>query len=153
MSDAATPRGRLPAPPWYAEGLRFQCTACGKCCVNHGDGYEYVFSNRKERAALARHFGVTLEEFERRWCERIDGVGLSFKSRGDGCIFLKAGRCSVYALRPGQCRSFPFWPELLADEDTWQHDVASFCPGVGQGPLHGLNEIRARLSGSDGEDG
>jgi len=136
---------RLPAPPWYAEGLRFECTACGRCCVNHGDGYEYVFSTRDERKALAAHFGLSLEAFERRYCERIDGVGLSFKSRDGGCIFLAGQRCSVYGLRPKQCRTFPFWPELLESEDSWQRDVASFCPGVGQGPLHDLNAIRAAL--------
>ena len=146
--DARRGAGELPPPPWYADGLRFQCTACGKCCVNHGDGFEYVFSSRAERQALARHFGLKLAAFEQTWCERIDGVGLSFKSRDGGCIFLKAGRCSVYELRPNQCRTFPFWPELLVDEGTWQRDVASFCPGVGQGPLRDLNEIRAELQRS-----
>jgi uncharacterized protein len=128
-------------PPWFAPGLRFECTACGKCCANHGE-FSYVYSSREEREALARHFGLSRAAFEARYCDDVEG-GLSFKSREDACIFLKAGKCSVYELRPAQCRTFPFWPELLVDEDTWQRDVASFCPGVGQGPLHGVDEIRA----------
>lgn len=145
--DGAQPE-RVPRPrkakpePWYAAGLRFGCTACGKCCVNHGE-FSYVYSTREEREALARHFGLSRAEFEARYCEAVTG-GLSLKSKDDACVFLKEGKCSVYELRPAQCRTFPFWPELLVDEDTWQKDVASFCPGVGQGPLHGAEEIRAQ---------
>lgn len=136
------PLRRKPAPdPWYAPGLKFECTACGKCCVNHGE-FSYVYSTREEREALAAHFGLSREAFEARYCEAVPG-GVSFKSAGDACIFLAGRRCSVYELRPAQCRTFPFWPELLVDEDTWRRDVASFCPGVGQGKLHGVEEIRA----------
>jgi hypothetical protein len=134
-----------PPEPWYAEGLAFQCTACGKCCRNHGEGFAYVFSTRAERQALAGRLGVSLAEFERQWCERIDGQ-LSFKSRGDACTFLDGrGRCTVYDLRPRQCRTFPFWPELLVDRDTWERDVASFCPGAGQGKVHDLAAIRTTM--------
>jgi uncharacterized protein len=135
---------RDPGKPWWFEGLRFECTACGKCCVNHGDGFEYVYSTRAERRALAAHLGITERAFEAQYCERIEGH-LSFKSRDRACIFLVGGRCSVYALRPAQCRTFPFWPELLADERAWERDVASFCPGVGQGPVRDANAIRAAL--------
>jgi Fe-S-cluster containining protein len=128
--------------PWYVEGLRFACTACGKCCHNHGDGFAYVFSTRAERKALAQHFGLSLRAFEARYCTREAGR-ISFASRGDACIFLEDGRCSVYGLRPKQCRTFPFWPELLTDRETWERDVASFCPGAGQGELHDVNAIRA----------
>jgi Fe-S-cluster containining protein len=139
VSRRRTPRPR--PDPWYAPGLRFECTACGKCCTNHGE-FSAVYANREEREALARHFGLTREEFEGRYCEPVAG-GVSFKSAGDACVFLRDGKCSVYVLRPAQCRTFPFWPELIASEDSWQRDVASFCPGAGKGPLHGVEEIRA----------
>lgn len=138
---------RLPRAPWYAEGLRFGCTACGKCCHNHGDGFAYVYSTRAERRALAKHLEMTLKDFEAEYCERA-GAGISFKSRDDACIFLEEEKCSVYEFRPSQCRTFPFWPEVLQDEDTWERDVASFCPGVGKGKLHDLNAIRAAMKAS-----
>jgi Fe-S-cluster containining protein len=134
-------RRKTPPAPWFAPGLRFECTACGKCCVNHGE-YGFVYSSREEREALARHFNLSREAFEARYCDEVPG-GLSFKSKDDACTFLREGKCSVYELRPSQCRTFPFWPELVGDKDTWDRDVASFCPGVGQGPLHGVDEIRA----------
>ncbi len=144
LDAPAAPAARDPRAPWWFEGVRFGCTACGKCCRNHGEGFEYVYSTRTERRALAEHFGISQREFEARYCERIEGHQ-SFKSKDGGCVFLEQGRCSVYELRPSQCRTFPFWPELLVDERTWERDVASFCPGVGQGPLHDANAIRARL--------
>jgi Fe-S-cluster containining protein len=142
---AEAPARATDGGPWYAEGLRFECTACGKCCRNHGDGFEYVYSTRRERAAIAKHLGLSLRAFERRYCERVAG-SLSFRSEGDACIFLQDGRCSIYPFRPRQCSTFPFWPELLESEDVWQRDVASFCPGVGQGPRHDLNAIRTMRS-------
>lgn len=135
-------RKRPGKAPWYADGLRFSCTACGECCKNHGDGFEYVYSTRRERQAIARHLGLSLRAFERDYCDRVEGV-LSFKSKDQACVFLEGKGCGIYALRPGQCRSFPFWPELLESEDAWERDVASFCPGAGQGTLHDLDAIRA----------
>jgi uncharacterized protein len=134
-----------PQPPWYIDGIRFECTACGKCCLNHGDGYNYVFSTRSERRALAKHLEVSLKQFEQTYCEKVSGQW-SFRSREDACIFLEGGRCSVYELRPKQCRTFPFWPELMESRDSWDRDVASFCPGADTGPLHDFKDIRARLA-------
>lgn len=145
--DALRERGE--SAPWYADGLRFECTACGKCCHNHGDGYEYVFSTRAERKALAAHFGLSLRRFEAEYCERVAGR-LSFRGKDGACIFLEDGKCSVYALRPRQCSTFPFWPELLESRSAWERDVASFCPGVGEGPVHDLAEIRRRAAQAGG---
>ncbi|GJM21978.1 MAG: hypothetical protein DHS20C15_18930 [Planctomycetota bacterium] len=142
-------RAKGESPPWYADGLRFECTACGKCCHNHGDGYEYVFSSRSERKALAEHFGVSLRRFEADYCERVAGR-ISFRGVDGACIFLQDGQCSVYRLRPKQCSTFPFWPELLESRSTWEADVASFCPGVDQGPVHDLAEIRRRAAEAGG---
>lgn len=145
--------GPIPSPrpgedgvPWYVEGLRFECSACGKCCKNHGDGFEYVFSTRAERRRIASHLGLTQRAFEARYTERVLG-SLSFVSKDHACVFLdERGQCSIYELRPKQCSTFPFWPELLESEGAWQRDVASFCPGVGQGDLHDVNAIRKRLA-------
>jgi hypothetical protein len=138
---------KLPRGPWYAEGLAFECTSCGKCCLNHGDGFSFVYSTRADRRAIAKQLGLSLKRFEAEYCEQAGGA-LSFKSKDNACIFLDGHKCTVYELRPAQCRTFPFWPEVLEDEDTWERDVASFCPGVGKGPVHDLNAIRAAMRAS-----
>lgn len=149
MSDEPT-SSPSPAPgedgePWYVEGLRFSCTACGKCCLNHGEGYQYVFSTRAERRRIAKRLGLSQRGFESEYCHPVMG-SLSFASTGEACIFLEDGRCSIYEVRPNQCRTFPFWPEVLVDRDTWDRDVASFCPGVGSGEFFDINAIGKRLA-------
>ncbi|MED5329711.1 MAG: YkgJ family cysteine cluster protein [Planctomycetota bacterium] len=134
---------------WYEDGLRFECQACGKCCHNHGEGYAFVYSSRPERIAIAKKLNLSLKALEEKYCERVTG-GWSFKSRGDACIFLnKNNQCSIYSLRPSQCQTFPFWPELLETQDRWERDVASFCLGVDQGPLHEAPEIQNYLDQSN----
>jgi hypothetical protein len=43
-------------------------------------------------------------------------------------------RCRVYAVRPLQCRTYPFWPELVQNSRSWQRE-ARRCEGIGNGPL------------------
>lgn len=47
------------------------------------------------------------------------------------CPFLKEGKCSVYEARPTQCRTFPFWPELMTE--IKYSSLREFCPGIGEG--------------------
>ena len=42
-----------------------------------------------------------------------------------GCVFLDpTGQCSIYDVRPVQCRTYPFWPSLVGDQASWE------CEGV-----------------------
>jgi hypothetical protein len=45
---------------------------------------------------------------------------------------LKRRGCSIYQVRPLQCRTWPFWDGNLASKDAW--DIASKkCPGMDRG--------------------
>ena len=144
--------------PWYADGLKFTCTQCGNCCTG-GPGYVWV--SKEEIARLAEHLGITPEQTVERYCRRVHGR-LSFKERvqpnGEhDCIFLTeqparapkagAGRkelapgepvplkrrgCSIYTVRPLQCRTWPFWPENLGSKSEWDHS-ARRCHGMNHG--------------------
>ena len=51
---------------------------------------------------------------------------------GGRCVFLVDGRetaCSIYAARPEQCRSWPFWPELR-DSPEALREAVRLCPGI-----------------------
>jgi Fe-S-cluster containining protein len=50
------------------------------------------------------------------------------------CHFLVDGGCSIHAVKPTQCRVFPFWPELVDDKREWRK-TAAWCPGIGKGEL------------------
>ncbi|MFZ4403918.1 MAG: YkgJ family cysteine cluster protein, partial [Pseudobdellovibrionaceae bacterium] len=60
------------------------------------------------------------------------------------CLFLKDKKCSIYEARPTQCRTWPFWPEVMPAK-AWKKDVVSFCPGVGKGKLWSPEEIKSIL--------
>ncbi len=49
-----------------------------------------------------------------------------------------------YEARPKQCRTWPFWPEMM-DAKTWSKEITSFCPGVGKGKLVSGAEIEKSL--------
>jgi Fe-S-cluster containining protein len=126
-------------------GLRFECTRCGRCCTAR-DGFAHVYLNQEEVAALARELRLTLREFSRRYTFR-DEYGWTQLVPGEGrCIFLEphGGTCRVYAARPAQCRSFPFWPRLVED-GQWTEPARALCEGVDRGRLYSAEEVEARM--------
>jgi hypothetical protein len=128
--------------PWYASGLRFACTQCGDCCTG-APGYVWVTTEEIE--ALRSFLGLSLEAFGRRYLRWVEGrLSLIEKANGD-CVFFERG-CQVYPARPGQCRTFPFWPENLARSDDWQA-IGAECPGVGFGRLYPPEEIEVLSRG------
>jgi len=50
-------------------------------------------------------------------------------------------------VRPQQCRTYPFWPEIVETRGAWQEE-ARRCEGMGRGPVIPLAEIRRRLFGN-----
>ena len=137
---------------WYAEGLSFACTQCGNCCTGPPG---YVWFDDDEAEAIAAHLGLEVGEFRRRHARSLFGRWtLDERCNGDGlydCVFLerddegKAG-CSIYPVRPSQCRSWPFWPENLRSSTAWQR-AAVTCPGMakglkGQGKFYTVEQIR-----------
>ncbi len=139
----------IPAPvnePWYADGLRFACTRCGNCCSG-APGHVWVGAS--EIAAIAASLGMPAEEFERRHT-RKDGARRSLLERpGGDCEFLLRDpdgrtRCAVHAVRPIQCRTWPFWSSNLHAPRTWTN-TGRGCPGINQGAHHPLPVILAAL--------
>ena len=133
----------MPDEPWYADGLRFSCTQCGKCCT--GDP-GYVWVTDEELAKLAKFRGDRASEFAAVYTRSARGHRtLREKANGD-CVFYEAGRgCTVYAVRPLQCRTWPFWGTNLRSEAAWQRTEGQ-CPGSGQGELIPVEEITRRLN-------
>jgi uncharacterized protein len=133
--------------PWYSGGLAFECTQCGNCCSGPGTGYVWV--SESEIHAIAKSIGMEneLETFERKFTRRV-GTRVSLVEYSDGdCIFLdqETRGCSVYASRPNQCRTWPFWSVNLESPKTWAK-AARTCPGCNQGKLYSLSEIQSRLA-------
>lgn len=156
--------------PWYAEqGLSFTCTQCGNCCTG-GPGYVWVSDVELRR--LAEHLQMPVRDVIEQYCRKIDGR-YSFTerlNRGNyDCVFLKeipvdpkaANRsgddaqvvqtrriCTIYPVRPLQCRTWPFWPEVLSSEESWQR-ASRRCPGMNAGRRYSLPQIEAIRDAKD----
>jgi uncharacterized protein len=129
--------------PWYADGLRFTCTQCGKCCT--GDP-GYVWVTDAEIDALAAFLGEPRHEFVALYTRKAKGkVTLRERANGD-CVFYDAKRgCTVYSVRPAQCRTWPFWESNLATPEDWDR-TERICPGSGEGELIPVEEITRRMN-------
>jgi len=126
-----------PAEPWYAKGLRFRCTACGRCCTGE-PGHVWVTPEEIKRIAKAR--GLSKHVFQQRFVRRV-GKRFSLKERENGdCAMLQDGKCSVYAAKPLRCSTFPFWEPVLTDAREWA-DTKERCEGIDQGDLYTREEI------------
>lgn len=129
---------------WWSKGIRFECQGSGQCCLSRGE-YGFVFLTRDDRKRMADHFKLGLREFTKTYCDKTKGYYHLKEEKGrDACIFLKGKRCGIYEARPVQCRTWPFWPEVM-NSKTWNKEVKTFCPGVGRGPIHSAEEIKKNL--------
>jgi len=133
-------------PPYYQrEGLRFECTGCGRCCVDESEGMVRV--SREEAEALRQHLGLSTRWFRRRYLEPVEDGWRGLRLNPDGrCPFLgEEGRCRVYEARPLQCRLYPFWPELVMTRQGWRGE-AERCEGIDRGDQVPRDHIERCLS-------
>lgn len=129
--------------PWYRDGLRFRCTRCGKCCTGAPG---FVWINEEEVQALADYRGASVEETLALFTRQV-GRRRSLKERANGdCIFYDRTKgCTIYPVRPRQCRTWPFWASNVATPEAWEK-TCEVCPGSGQGDLIPVEEITRRLN-------
>ena len=148
MVEAGLTRANLTEveDPWYREGLRFECTRCGRCCRGAGN----VWISDDEIEALAKRLELSDEGFRGEYTRRAGRRGIVLgQKRNQDCVFWDDRRgCTVYEDRPRQCRSYPFWSANVVSQEAWAEESAS-CPGIGDGPLRPAEEI-ARIAADDG---
>jgi len=127
---------------WYEEGLRFTCTQCGNCCSGPSG---FVWFSAAEAETMARHLGLTHAAFLDAYAENLDGRWTLREVKNSAgkydCVFLREGEdgqrgCSIYPVRPMQCRTWPFWPENLSSRRAWRR-AAKICPGMRRGGENG----------------
>lgn len=130
--------------PWYKDGLRFKCTQCGNCCTG-APGYVWV--NKAEIEAMARLLDMDVASFEEQFVRKI-GIRKSLVEYANfDCAFFdnKSRKCQVYAARPRQCRTWPFWDSNLRTPEAWQR-TCEMCPGSGKGPLIPLEQVQKQAA-------
>ena len=126
--------------PWYKDGLQFRCTQCGNCCTG-APGAVWVGDDDVER--IAEHTGKSVGEI-RLFHTRLIANRVSLTEYGNGdCTFFDgaARRCTIYPVRPEQCRTWPFWPANVESRESWKRTQAA-CPGANQGEFVPAEEVR-----------
>lgn len=118
--------------------MRFQCQpGCIHCCEQKG----FVYVTREDIARIAAYLCISRAEFRRRYLCGSPPLLRFRKQRHKQCPFLLADGCSVNTVKPLQCSSFPFWPEILATAGE-RRKTATYCPGINRGPLVNLTLAR-----------
>lgn len=105
------------------------CATCqGNCCIGESG---YIWVSLEELHAMAEHFHLTQEDFIKEYLLKIR-YRFTLKELpyqgGFRCIFFDVNKkqCSIYAVRPSQCRTFPFWDYFKENID----EVVAECPGI-----------------------
>ena len=101
----------------------------------------------EEMKAIADHLGFSLSTFKTRFEIEWDAETKKWMidANPGGCPLLTPDRgCSVHPVKPMQCQTFPFWPELILDDKGWD-EAKAYCPGMDapNGRLYSEAEIRA----------
>ncbi|NJK89137.1 MAG: YkgJ family cysteine cluster protein [Myxococcales bacterium] len=109
-------------------GRRFLCTGCGECCRRPGWVFldsaeltEIATYLREPKAVLRRRLQLAWDRRERRYELRTTATR--------PCPLLDGDRCSVHPVKPTQCRTYPFWPELVDEARHWD-GAQRECEGI-----------------------
>jgi Fe-S-cluster containining protein len=107
-----------------------ECDACGGHCCTGESGYIWV--KYEEIENIAKFINLSVEDFAtiylRKVKHRYSLIEKEIEEGNFACIFFDASikRCSIYPVRPLQCRTFPFWEQFKNDKE----EVKKECPGI-----------------------
>ena len=130
----------MASEPWYQDGLCFECTQCGNCCTG-APGVVWVDDDDIRR--IAEYTGKGEGEIRVMHTRPYAGrTSLQEYANGD-CTFFdpQARRCTIYPVRPQQCRNWPFWVSNVETPEAWR-EVQGDCPGAGRGERYSVEAIQ-----------
>ncbi|MEQ9066241.1 MAG: YkgJ family cysteine cluster protein [Gimesia chilikensis] len=128
--------------PWYRDGLNFTCTQCGNCCTG-APGVVWV--DDAEIKAIADLTGKSTGEILLMHTRLYAGRRTLTEYANGDCTFFDPEKrgCTIYEVRPVQCRTWPFWNSNLKDKASWD-SLSPDCPGAGKGAFVSFEEIQKR---------
>jgi len=117
------------------EGYTFKftpsaCETCGGACCTGASGY--IWAKYPEIEKMAHFLELTVEDFATMYLKKVKHrYSLIEKKLDDenyACIFFneELKQCSIYSVRPRQCRTFPFWETFKKNKE----EVKNECPGI-----------------------
>jgi Fe-S-cluster containining protein len=106
------------------------CASCGGACCTGESGY--IWAKYKEIEKMANFLELTIEEFATIYLKKVKHRYSIIEKKIDidnyACIFFdnSTKQCTIYPVRPTQCRSFPFWEIFKNDKE----EVKKECQGI-----------------------
>lgn len=131
------PRINIPTP------VKFQCqNGCSNCCKSGG----VVAVSEEEARHVAQYLKLSIAEFLKKFTRSEGKKIYLIEQEIPDCIFLKNEKCTIYEVRPLQCRTFPFWTQNVKSEKRW-NIIMEECPGIGEGKEYERSEIEKVFAG------
>ena len=82
----------------------YDCCKCNNCCRAYA-----VVLDDNDIEVISRHLGQSTDDFMQEYLEKSDYDEIYYKFKTQPCTFLCTdGKCSIYHVRPSECRGFPF---------------------------------------------
>lgn len=128
---------------WWSNGLKFSCIGCGRCCRGEPGA---IYFTEQEEALICCSLNITKEKFEKEYVTHRWGHPSIGERQNGECLFYDptTARCAIYQARPSQCRTWPFWDDILESPGEWRR-ASKRCPGMNQGRLWTQEEILSIL--------
>jgi Fe-S-cluster containining protein len=111
----------------HAEAFRrIDCTRCANCCKTMPPGVR-----KDDIEVIAGHLGLSREQFIETYLV-VDPVEGGYQMNATPCPFLgEDDRCTIYGVRPKDCRQFPHTNQEDFTARTYQHSAnTQTCPAV-----------------------
>jgi len=113
-------------------GFSFDSKACetckGNCCIGESG---YIWVSPTDIQNIAVFLGEYIDKFYEKYIQKVKyKFSLKEIEYNDGlkCVFFDERKkgCSIYPVRPIQCRTFPFWEYFKKNIK----EVEDECPGI-----------------------
>jgi len=113
--------------------FKFDATKCetceGNCCIGES-GYIWITVDEIEK--LSKYLNISVDKLFKEYLIKY-GYRFSIKEKklnqnNYACIFFDTTlkRCTIYDVRPNQCKTFPFWEHFK----TNIKEVKEECPAI-----------------------
>ena len=106
-----------------------------------------MWVSEEEIDQLADWLTMDRAQFVRQYVRKVGRRKSLVEYASGDCAFFdpETRRCQVYPVRPGQCRTGPFWDSNLRSPEAWE-STCGHCPGARCVPLEEIERQRRVLS-------
>jgi uncharacterized protein len=116
---------------WKKEALKFECQPdCFKCCCKPG----VVYFDKDDVKRAAEFLDLSEQKFKQTFLKKEGHYWMLEVEENSACLFLTPDGCNIHPAKPKQCRTYPFWPEVMETKNNWEL-TSAFCPGMNKGPV------------------